>query len=148
MSKDNQAPSSTIDSDEEFSRLLGLACLNWVSTEPAFAEARTKLIANIDAYVTARIAAAGMVDKSQWISVDERLPKCGKKVNSFGVMVQIWPHVKEEGFTETAFAYYGCRQTNEPNFYIYGRVLSGITHWMPAATAPAMSQDQKGGQHG
>ena len=64
-----------------------------------------------------------------WIACSERMPDCDMQDRSFGVEVLVHPHTERTAF-------YGCRQTKEPNFYKYGAVLSGITHWMPLPPAP------------
>lgn len=73
----------------------------------------------------------------EWISVEERLPECDMTPNSFGVQVGIYPPYKSEGSSDTHFAFYGCRQTDEPNFYVYGRLIAP-THWryLPEPPAP------------
>lgn len=73
---------------------------------------------------------------SEWISVKDRLPKCSMKPNSFGVQVLIWPPYKQDGCSDVHEAFYGCRQTDEPNFYLYGRLID-VTHWMPLPSAPS-----------
>lgn len=149
------APSATIDSDKEFMRLL-----RQYREEDSGSHAfviRENIITYIDARIAAaehkawcaevnedgarehlaEVLAAGMVDKPQWISVDERLPKCNKKPNSFGAQVLIWPHSKSDMQSDMSIAFYGCRQTDDPNFYLFGRVLYEVTHWMPLPDGPA-----------
>lgn len=70
---------------------------------------------------------------SEWISVEDELPECNMKPNSFGVQVLVWPHVEENKRVDL---YYGCRVTDEPNFYMYGRVCHGVTHWQPLLKPP------------
>jgi hypothetical protein len=72
----------------------------------------------------------------KWIRVDERLPKCSMVDNSFGVPVLVYPPYKEGGTSEMTQIFYGCRQSKEPNFYIFGRIHHGVTHWMPLPEAP------------
>ena len=72
---------------------------------------------------------------SDWISVDERLPECSKDANSFGVGVLVYPPFQSDGYSEMTQAFYGCRQTDEPNFYIFGRVFYP-THWQPLPEPP------------
>ncbi len=59
-----------------------------------------------------------------WISVKDSLPEYNHEPRSLGVEVE----VKGVDLPKD-FAFYGVRQTDKPNFYIYGRVLSGVTHW-------------------
>lgn len=68
-----------------------------------------------------------------WISVDERLPECSRKAGSLGVEVIVYPK-PEKG--ESA-AFFGCRITDEPDFYKYGSRVAGVTHWMPLPQAPS-----------
>ncbi len=72
----------------------------------------------------------------QWISVKDRLPECDMTPNSFGVQVLVWPPFESDGCSPMRIAFYGCRQTDEPNFYLFGRVFDP-THWMPTPPAPA-----------
>lgn len=74
----------------------------------------------------------------KWINVKDELPKLTRsqrKPNAFGVQVLIWPHFKTEGSSPSPYAFYGCRQTDEPNFYLYGRVID-VTHWAPLPGGP------------
>lgn len=71
----------------------------------------------------------GLAARDEWISVKETLPKCSMKPNSFGVQVQIYPPLKQEGYSDVHVAFYGCRATDEPNFYIYGRVIDDVQFW-------------------
>lgn len=71
-----------------------------------------------------------------WHPVEEALPKCSMEPNSFGVQVLVWPRFKPEGCSEMAVAFYGCRQTDMPNFYMYGRPLYDVTHWRPLPKGP------------
>jgi hypothetical protein len=73
---------------------------------------------------------------SKWISVKDRLPECDMSPDSFGVQVLIHPPVKEYGRSDSPFAFYGCRVTDEPSFYLYGAVVNGVTHWMPLPDPP------------
>jgi len=79
LARNKPSPSATIDSDEEFVRLLGLVCLHWTCEPVAFAESRDALITHIDAYVSARLAAAG----PQWISMADKMPPKGESVLIF-----------------------------------------------------------------
>lgn len=74
----------------------------------------------------------------EWISVRDRKPKLTKaqrEPRSFGVQVRIWPPFETPGEAPSDTAFYGCRQTDEPNFYLYGRVID-VTHWMPLPESP------------
>lgn len=65
-----------------------------------------------------------------WISVRKRLPrltKARKQPNSFGVLVLIWPRFESPDATPSPIAFYGCRQTDKPNFYIYGHIIHDVT---------------------
>lgn len=63
----------------------------------------------------------------KWISVDEKLPDCDMKPGSFGVEVEVKPGFFD-GVKRVPNAFYGCRQTDKPNFYLYGAVFYP-THW-------------------
>lgn len=71
----------------------------------------------------------------RWIPVSEQKPKCSKKPNSPGTPVLVYPPYNEDGYSQMTQAFYGCRQTDEPNFYIFGRVFDP-THWMPLPSPP------------
>ena len=70
-----------------------------------------------------------------WISVQDELPKCSKKPDSFGVEVLIWP--PHEDGSRTAF--YGRRQSREPNFYKYGALLGHVEFWRYPPPPPTSS---------
>lgn len=74
---------------------------------------------------------------SEWVSVEERLPPPGKK-NELSAEFLIWPRDLEfaEGAPVGATAYYGKRATSEPNFYKYGAVVHGVTHWRELPPPP------------
>lgn len=74
-----------------------------------------------------------------WVSVEERLPECDMKAGSLGVEVIVYP--KPEKGESTAF--FGCRLTNEPDFYKYGSRVGGVTHWMPLPPAPVVTPTQQ-----
>ncbi len=80
-------------------------------------------------------APRGVIPDSKWISVQERLPVCDLEPNTFGVPVIIYPPFKDRGFSDMHQAYYGTRVTDEPSFYLYGKVID-VTHWMPIPEAP------------
>jgi len=44
--------------------------------------------------------------------------------------------VKKYGYSDSHTAFFGCRITDEPSFYIYGAVLDHVTHWMPLPDPP------------
>jgi len=73
---------------------------------------------------------------SKWISVEDRLPECDMKPDSFGVQVLIHPPRKDHGYADGHVAFFGCRITQEPSFYLYGAVVHGVTHWMPLPDPP------------
>lgn len=68
---------------------------------------------------------------SQWTHVDEGLPKCDLKPDSFGVEVLIHPPHNGE-----STAYFGCRVTREPSFYKGGAVLRDVEFWMDVPAPP------------
>ena len=72
----------------------------------------------------------------EWIPVADRLPECNKTPNGFGVAVLVYPPYQSEGTSEMHQAFYGCRQTDEPNFYLFGRCFDP-THWMPIPQPPS-----------
>ena len=76
-----------------------------------------------------------------WISVQDELPKCSKKPDSFGVEVLIWP--PHEDGSRTAF--YGRRQSREPNFYKYGALLGHVEFWRYPPPPPTSAE---GVEHG
>jgi len=77
-----------------------------------------------------------------WISVDQRLPKCSRKPDSLGVEVLIWP--PHEDGSRTAF--YGRRQSREPNFYKYGALLGHVEFWRYPPPPPTSSADSGKGK--
>lgn len=73
-----------------------------------------------------------------WIPVSVRKPRCRME---FGTPVLIWPRnggVDYEGYGIDGFAYYGRRATpsSRPEFYLFGIVLLGVTHWQPMPEGP------------
>lgn len=70
-----------------------------------------------------------------WYRPEKSVPKCDRKSGSFGVQVLIWPPHEAEGSSDAYVAFYGCRVTDEPNFYLYGRCIH-VTHWMPLPHGP------------
>jgi len=71
----------------------------------------------------------------EWISVEDRLPECNLKPNSFGVQVIINPPFEEDGCSPVYTAFYGCRVTDNPSFYIFGRLID-VTEWQPLPSPP------------
>ena len=72
---------------------------------------------------------------AKWIKVTDRTPACSMVQNSRGILVLIWPHYDADGYSPSPIAFYGCRQSDEPNFYIYGRIIFP-TYWAPLPDGP------------
>ena len=87
------------------------------------------------------LAAPPTAQAGGWISVQDELPKCSKKPDSFGVEVLIWP--PHEDGSRTAF--YGRRQSREPNFYKYGALLGHVEFWRYPPPPPTSAE---GVEHG
>lgn len=143
-----QAPSATIDSDE-FSALLDTYAVLAIAASSTtsfdmynkrLAAARAALITNIDAYVTARLAAAG----PQWLPI-ESAPKDGTYVlvaNAGGAWIARYCAVFQSGFRPV-----NPWQSMMLNHDHMDRQNSRIpTRYMPLPAVPAMDQDQKGEQ--
>lgn len=75
-------------------------------------------------------------EEAGWISVKDRLPECDMKPDSFGVQVLIWPHATFRGTADSPVAFYGCRVTDQPSFYLYGTVIDDVEYWMPLPEGP------------
>lgn len=73
---------------------------------------------------------------NNWISVTEKLPECDMTENSFGVPVIVFPPYQSSGTSKMYQVFYGCRQSSEPNFYIFGTIHHDVTHWMPIPDDP------------
>lgn len=86
-----------------------------------------------------------MADKSQprirsivtqvvpiWFEAAKEVPQCDLTPESFGIPVLVAP---APNLCSVDLAYYGCRITKEPNFYLHGVVIHP-THWMPVPVAP------------
>ena len=79
-----------------------------------------------------------------WYSVESHRPALSakqKKPNSFGRPVLIWPPHQSDGCADAHVAYYGCRVTDEPSFYLYGRCIEP-EYWMPLPSPPSTSSEQ------
>ena len=74
---------------------------------------------------------ASSTEGNKWIPVSKRPPAKGQRMNALGVEVLIWPR-----FGGDATAYYGKRFSIEANFYKYGALILGVTHWMPLPKGP------------
>lgn len=72
---------------------------------------------------------------NKWIPITKSLPECNKTPNTFGVPVLIYPPFSDHGYSEVNQVYYGTRVTDEPNFYIFGRLVFP-THWMSIPEPP------------
>lgn len=123
-------PISTIDSDQ-FQDLLNDVCFAFRDDKGG--DSQRALIAHIDAYVTARLAAA----VPQWISVDERLPEervevvvCGPAFNDISKGL----YESKGSLYDGVFYDENGDQLHAPLFWI---------HKPPLPAAPAMTQDQK-----
>lgn len=69
---------------------------------------------------------------SEWINVNDKLPRCSRDENALGVEVLIWPRVNGE-----ATAFYGRRATGRPDFYKYGATMPPrIKFWMALPKGP------------
>jgi hypothetical protein len=73
----------------------------------------------------------------KWIPVTEKKPRCSRNPEEFGTPVLIWPRGKNRYGEDTGgFCYYGRRATGRPEFYLFGAVVPGVTHWMPMPAGP------------
>jgi hypothetical protein len=64
-----------------------------------------------------------------WFNIKKKKPKCDKTPDSFGTSVLVY----ESGGVKQAF--YGCRVTDKPGFYLHGASLS-VEWWMPMPDVP------------
>jgi len=96
--------------------------------------------------ITQRIQQTEAQARDAWISVDDKLPKCSTRPNSFGVPVLIWPHFSGDGHSDAPIAFYGKRISGKPCFYLYGRRLYHVRFWKPLPSGPtdAAIAKQKG----
>jgi len=77
-------------------------------------------------------------DPRGWVDAKRRKPKlteAQRKPSAFGVQVLIWPPYKSEAANDVHVAFYGCRHSDRPEFYIYGRVID-VTHWQHLPKGP------------
>jgi uncharacterized protein DUF551 len=75
---------------------------------------------------------------SGWIEAKRRKPRLTKeqrRPNAFGVQVLIWPPYKSDGANDAHVAFFGCRYSDKPDFYLYGRGIN-VTHWQPLPKGP------------
>lgn len=49
--------------------------------------------------------------------------------NSFGITVLVWTDSIDKPDLVGEKAYYGCRVTDKPSFYIAGAVIENVVHW-------------------
>ena len=77
--------------------------------------------------------------KTAWISVKKKKPVCSRDSLAPGVSVLIWPRNPDDDMVEAdGQAFYGRRATgNRATFYKFGRVIRGVTHWMPMPEGPS-----------
>lgn len=75
--------------------------------------------------------------KAHWKIADGKseMPACSMQRDSFGVQVLIWPPFKQDGAADAHVAFYGCRVTDKPSFYIYGRTID-VGYWAPLPDGP------------
>lgn len=66
-----------------------------------------------------------------WLDVRMVKPPCPRGPDALGTPVLVWPRGDTDGF-----AYYGRRVSTQPNFYMYGLVIHGVTHWQPMPKRP------------
>ena len=80
----------------------------------------------------ARLALPEPAPADGWVRVEEGLPELTKeqrKPNAIGVEVMIDPPMPWDDYFPSRVAFFGCRQTDEPSFYLYGRVLDHVRRW-------------------
>ena len=75
---------------------------------------------------------------SNWISVKTKRPPCSRNPDAPGTPVLYWPvtTADSEAFGMDGFCYYGRRATGRPEFYLFGAVVPGVTHWQPMPKGP------------
>ena len=79
-----------------------------------------------------------MKKNNGWISAKKMLPRltsAERKPSSFGRQVLIYPPIQEPGCADQHTAFYGCRLTDEPAFYLHGRVID-VEWWQPLPEPP------------
>lgn len=138
------SPSATIGSDE-FNDLPYSYVMAQQDGDSYSRQEKADIIAFIDAHVTARLAAAGMVDKPQWISMADKMPPKGESVLIFYPQDVAEPYRIDmwDEWHEDHIGMGGPTVCVGEGFMSYGD--DDIEYWMPLPDAPAMSQDQKGG---
>lgn len=63
---------------------------------------------------------------TEWFPVTGKKPLCSRDPDSLGTEVLVWPRdLPDIGAT----VFYGRRATGKPEFYKYGAVVHGITHY-------------------
>lgn len=83
--------------------------------------------------------------RGQWVACSERMPALKpsqRRSRSFGVQVLIHPPFRQEGQADAHVAFYGCRQSDDPSFYLYGRVID-VTHWQPLPAPPVAATQEE-----
>jgi len=71
----------------------------------------------------------------RWYEVENYRPNCDLTPDSFGVQVQIYPRHESPGTADAPVAFFGCRVTDTPNFYLHGRCIE-VTHFAPLLQRP------------
>lgn len=100
----------------------------------------------VKAHVTGVLKFLGVTNRTSavmsvtmvWNPVEKKLPllnEAQKHPNSFGVQVLIHPPVVVHGSSPEHVGFYGCRYSDEPRFYLHGRIID-VTHWMPLPEPP------------
>ena len=76
--------------------------------------------------------------KMKWLDVKTIKPKFSRSSDALGTPVLIWPRnpERQQHYGLEGFAYYGCRATGTPAFYLYGATIEGVTHWMTMPEGP------------
>lgn len=70
------------------------------------------------------------IERIYWVSVKDYKPPCSSNPDILGTEVLIWPRdISHAGTSDNATAFYGRRVTGRPEFYKYGAIINGITHW-------------------
>ncbi len=74
--------------------------------------------------------------KDGWLPVKPVKPLCPRDPNALGTPVLVWPRHRPNVYGLDGFCYYGRRASAHPNFYLFGAVIHGITHWQPLPKGP------------